>query len=287
MVQLAERDRGTLRDLERINVNPQLDPVIPLSVVADLEQAEGPSEIRRIDQQRGAVVNANLEGLDLRSSASSVQALLADLERPAGYSFDIAGQSVEMQRSLTSLGLALLLAVFLVYVIMASTFESLVQPLVILFSVPLAAVGVMPVLLLTGSSLSVVVFIGLIVLAGMVVNNAIVLVDRIGQNRAEGMALQESIVAAGRARLRPILITTLTTALGLLPLSLGVGAGSEIQQPLAITVIAGLSASTLLTLVVVPVVYRGLIGALSKDERDDAATQGPEAATPVEPVPAK
>ncbi len=288
VVQLAERDRGTLRDLERINVNPQLDPVIPLSVVADLEQAEGPSEIRRIDQQRGAVVSANLEGLDLRSSASAVQELLADLERPAGYSFDIAGQSVEMQRSLTSLGLALLLAVFLVYVIMASTFESLVQPLVILFSVPLAAVGVMPVLLLTGSSLSVVVFIGLIVLAGMVVNNAIVLVDRIGQNRAEGMALQESIVAAGRARLRPILITTLTTALGLLPLSLGVGAGSEIQQPLAITVIAGLSASTLLTLVVVPVVYRGLIGALSKNKRgDDAAAEGPDAATPVEPVPAK
>jgi multidrug efflux pump subunit AcrB len=253
-----------LRDLERINVNPQLDPVIPLSVVADLELAEGPSEVRRIDQQRGAVVSANLEGLDLRSSAASVQELLADLERPAGYSFDIAGQSVEMQRSLTSLGLALLLAVFLVYVIMASTFESLIQPLVILFSVPLAAVGVMPVLLLTGSSLSVVVFIGLIVLAGMVVNNAIVLVDRIGQNRADGMALQESIIAAGRARLRPILITTLTTALGLLPLSLGVGAGSEIQQPLAITVIAGLTASTLLTLVVVPVVYNGLIGALRK-----------------------
>ncbi len=264
VVQLSERDRGTLRDLERINVNPQLDPVIPLSVVADLELAEGPSEVRRIDQQRGAVVSANLEGLDLRSSATSVQELLADLERPAGYSFDIAGQSVEMQRSLTSLGLALLLAVFLVYVIMASTFESLIQPLVILFSVPLAAVGVMPVLLLTGSSLSVVVFIGLIVLAGMVVNNAIVLVDRIGQNRADGMALQESIIAAGRARLRPILITTLTTALGLLPLSLGVGAGSEIQQPLAITVIAGLTASTLLTLVVVPVVYNGLIGALRK-----------------------
>ncbi|MFT5583882.1 MAG: HAE1 family hydrophobic/amphiphilic exporter-1 [Cognaticolwellia sp.] len=291
VVQLSERDRGTLRDLERINVNPQLDPVIPLSVVADLEQAEGPSEIRRIDQQRGAVVSANLEGLDLRSSAASVQELLADLERPAGYSFDIAGQSVEMQRSLTSLGLALLLAVFLVYVIMASTFESLVQPLVILFSVPLAAVGVMPVLLLTGSSLSVVVFIGLIVLAGMVVNNAIVLVDRIGQNRADGMALQESIIAAGRARLRPILITTLTTALGLLPLSLGVGAGSEIQQPLAITVIAGLSASTLLTLVVVPVVYNGLIGALSKRQGgedpsvDDSVTQ--VGAPPVEPVPAK
>ncbi|MED5373964.1 MAG: efflux RND transporter permease subunit [Myxococcota bacterium] len=264
VVQLAERDRSTLRDLERININPALDPPIPLAAVASIEQAEGPSEIRRIDQRRGAVVSANLEGLDLATTADAVSQVLVRIPRPPGYSFELAGQSVEMQRSLRSLAMALLLAVFLVYVIMASTFESLVQPLVILFSVPLAAVGVMPVLLLTGSSLSVVAFIGLIVLAGMVVNNAIVLVDRIGFNREQGMDLDAAIQEAGKARLRPILITTLTTALGLLPLSLGLGAGSEIQQPLAITVIAGLSASTLLTLVVIPVVYRGVIGRLGR-----------------------
>ena len=157
-----------------------------------------------------------------------------------------------------------MLAVFLVYVIMASTFESLVHPFVILFSVPLAAVGVLPALALTGSALSVVVFIGLIVLAGMVVNNAIVLVDRVNQNRAEGLERKEAVIAAGVSRLRPILITTFTTALGLLPLAVGLGAGAEIQQPLALTVIAGLVSSTLLTLVVIPVVYLGVTGALEK-----------------------
>jgi HAE1 family hydrophobic/amphiphilic exporter-1 len=258
VVQLVERDRGTLEDLERINVNPALTPAIPLSSVATLDQAAGPSEIRRVDQRRAAVVSANLEGLDLASTAEAIAGALRGLSLPGDMSWELAGQTVEMQRSARSLSFALLLAVFLVYVIMASTFESLTHPLVILFSVPLAAVGVLPTLLLVGESISVVVFIGLIVLAGMVVNNAIVLVDRINQNRVEGLGLDDSIRLAAQARLRPILITTFTTALGLLPLSLGLGAGAEIQQPLAITVIAGLISSTLLTLVVVPVVYRGL-----------------------------
>jgi HAE1 family hydrophobic/amphiphilic exporter-1 len=239
-------------------VNPALTPAIPLSSVATLDQAAGPSEIRRVDQRRAAVVSANLEGLDLASTAEAIAGALRGLSLPGDMSWELAGQTVEMQRSARSLSFALLLAVFLVYVIMASTFESLTHPLVILFSVPLAAVGVLPTLLLVGESISVVVFIGLIVLAGMVVNNAIVLVDRINQNRVEGLGLDDSIRLAAQARLRPILITTFTTALGLLPLSLGLGAGAEIQQPLAITVIAGLISSTLLTLVVVPVVYRGL-----------------------------
>jgi HAE1 family hydrophobic/amphiphilic exporter-1 len=264
VVQLAPQDRSTLDDLQRINVNPQLDPPIPLSSVAVLEHAEGPSEIRRIGQRRGAVVSANLDGLDLASTSTTLQYKLAGIDLPNNYAFDLAGQTQEMDRSLRSLAMALLLAVFLVYVIMASTFESLVHPFVILFSVPLAAVGVIPALMVTGSAMSVVVFIGLIVLAGMVVNNAIVLVDRINQLRAEGMDRRDAIVEAGRARLRPILITTFTTALGLLPLSLGLGAGSEIQQPLALTVIAGLLSSTLLTLVVVPVVYRSFTSALER-----------------------
>ncbi|MCB9759933.1 MAG: efflux RND transporter permease subunit [Alphaproteobacteria bacterium] len=256
VVRLIERDRESVEDLARINVNPRLDPPIPLTAVARLESAEGPSEIRRIDQQRGAVITANLDGLDLASTDAVVTRALSGLEFPEGYDFRVAGQTLEMQRSLRSLSFALLLAVFLVYVIMASTFESLVHPFVILFAVPLAAVGVVPALLLTGTSLSVVVFIGFIVLAGMVVNNAIVLVDRINRSRAEGADLDEALLSAGRARLRPILITTATTVLGLLPLSLGFGAGAEIQQPLALTVIAGLLSSTLLTLLVVPVLYR-------------------------------
>ena len=257
VVRLAEDDRDTLEGLERINVNPALEPAIPLSTVAHLEHAEGPSEIRRVSQRRAAVVGANLSGLDLAATSDAIASALGGLELAGDQEWSVAGQTLEMERSLQSLTFALLLAVFLVYVIMASTFESLKHPLVILFSVPLAAVGVMPTLAATGSALSVVVFIGLIVLAGMVVNNAIVLVDRINQLRdATDLSVDECIVAAGRARLRPILITTFTTALGLLPLALGVGAGAEIQQPLALTIIAGLVASTLLTLLVVPVVYR-------------------------------
>ena len=258
VVRLVEADRNTLDNLERINVNPSLDPPIPLSAVATLEHAEGPSEIRRVGQRRAAVVGANLSGLDLAATSDAIHDALRGLDMAPGQEWSVAGQTLEMERSLESLTFALLLAVFLVYVIMASTFESLKHPLVILFSVPLAAVGVMPALAVTGSALSVVVFIGLIVLAGMVVNNAIVLVDRINQLRAadKTLAVDEAIVAAGRARLRPILITTFTTALGLLPLAMGVGAGAEIQQPLALTIIAGLVASTLLTLLVVPVVYR-------------------------------
>ncbi|MCA8981566.1 MAG: efflux RND transporter permease subunit, partial [Planctomycetes bacterium] len=175
-------------------------------------------------------------------------------------------QKRELDAGRTSMIAALLLAIFLVYVVMASQFESLVQPLIIMLTVPLAGVGVVFTLDLLGIPLSVIVFIGAILLAGIVVNNAIVLVDRINQQRRAGMPLHESIEEAGRARLRPILMTTLTTALGLLPLTgwldglplldqLATGAGSEIRAPMAITVIAGLASSTALTLVLIPVVY--------------------------------
>ena len=255
-VQLVEEDRGTLEDLRRLNVNPSLVPPIPLVAVADFEEAVGPSEIRRVDQQRAVVVSANLQGFDLGGQAAAITDALADVALPGDMSWEIAGQSKEMEQSLSSMAHAMGLAVFLVYVIMASTFESLTHPFVILFSVPLAVVGVVVGLALTGSPVSVVVLIGGIVLAGVVVNNAIVLVDKVNRLRADGLPRDAALLRAGQLRLRPILITTATTVLGLLPLSLGLGAGAELQQPLAITVIAGLSASTLLTLVVVPVVYR-------------------------------
>ncbi|MCK6513774.1 efflux RND transporter permease subunit [Myxococcota bacterium] len=255
VVRLVEADRASLADLERVNVNPNLDPPIPLSAVATLESAEGPSEVRRVDQRRAAVITANLEGFDLNAAREGIAQALVGLDLEPGYSYTLAGQAEEMDRSLDAMIFALLLAVFLVYVIMASTFESLVHPFIILFTVPMAAVGVLPVLLLTGTPLSVVAFIGVIVLAGVVVNNAIVLVDRINRGREQGESLEEAVVASGRARLRPIFITTATTVIGLLPLSLGFGAGAELQQPLAVTVIAGLSASTLLTLLVIPAIY--------------------------------
>jgi HAE1 family hydrophobic/amphiphilic exporter-1 len=160
-----------------------------------------------------------------------------------------------MAVSFQSLRFALLLAVFLVYLVMASQFESFIHPLVIIFSIPLALIGAIWALWLTGSTISVVVFIGLILLAGIVVNNAIVLIDLINQLRARGINKQEAILKAGHSRLRPIVMTMLTTTLGLLPMAIGLGEGAEVRAPMAITVIGGLTVSTLLTLVVIPVVY--------------------------------
>ena len=265
-VVLRERDRESLDDLRRLNVNPRGVPPIALEAVAELLAAEGPSEIRRADQERAALVTASLQGFDLGSAAASVEAALDGLDGldvDESISFEVGGQSREMEASLTSLQLALLLAIFLVYVIMASQFESVVQPLVILFALPLALVGVAGGLLLTSTPVSVVVLIGAIVLAGVVVNNAIVLVDYANQLQLRGLSPVEAVLQAGRVRLRPIIISTLTTVLGLLPMAFGGGEGSEIRQPLALTIIAGLSSSTLLTLFVVPVLY-GLLARLRR-----------------------
>jgi HAE1 family hydrophobic/amphiphilic exporter-1 len=174
---------------------------------------------------------------------------------PSGISAVVSGQSEEMQASFESMQFALLLAVFLVYLVMASQFESLIHPLVILFTIPLALVGAVLALFVTGTTVNIVAFIGIIMLAGIVVNNAIVLVDLINQLRAQGKQRIDAIMEAGTARLRPILMTSLTTTLGLLPMAMGFGEGSEVRTPMAITVIGGLTVSTLLTLVVIPVVY--------------------------------
>jgi len=256
VVRLDERDRAAVEQLDRLNVNPRLTPPITLGTVADLEEAEGPSEIRRVNQQRVAVVLANLEGFDLAGTGARVRERMAGMTWPDGYGFTLAGQSREMQDSMRDLRFALWLSIFLVYAIMAATFENLLHPLVILFSLPLAVVGVTLTLAPPGIPISVVAVIGVIVLAGVVVNNAIVLVDAVNQRRRlGGQALREAVVASARTRLRPILVTTTTTVLGLLPLSLGFGEGAEIQRPLAVTVMAGISSATLLTLVVIPVLY--------------------------------
>lgn len=259
-VQLDPSQRSTVRDIASLNVNPDRVPPIPLDTVARLVEAEGPSEIRRVDQRRAVVVSASVAGFDLGTAAESIGANLSQLALPAGTEARVAGQSQELRESMQSMQFALLLAIFLVYIIMASTFENVIQPMVILLSVPLAGVGVALTLGLVGLPISVVVLIGAIVLAGVVVNNAIVFVDTINQRRAGGMARLEAIVEAGRLRLRPILITTFTTVLGLLPLSFGFGDGAEIQQPLAITVIGGLVSSTVLTLIIIPVIYKLLDG---------------------------
>ena len=270
-VRLVESDRRGLAELERINVNPRVTPPIPLAAVARFSVAEGPSEIRRIDQRRAVAVTANLSGFDIGGAAAGIAASMRSLALE-GAEWELGGQNREMQRSTASLQLALGLAIFLVYVIMAATFESVLHPLIILVSVPLAVLGVLVGLFVTATPVSVVVLIGAIVLAGVVVNNAIVLVDTVNRLRVDGMARDEAVWRACGLRLRPILITTLTTVLGLVPLALGIGDGAELQQPLAITVIAGLSSSTLLTLAVIPAAY---LLATRAFERPPAASAAP------------
>ena len=268
-VQGDEDALATLEDVLDLVVNPGSPTPVTLRAVADLRLVQGPAEIRRVDNSRAVVVTAETAGLDLGGSAARIEAALESLEVPREVRVVLAGQKRELDQTQGSMRFALLLAIFLVYVVMAAQFESLVQPFVILLTVPLAGIGVIHALEWTGTSLSVVVFIGVIMLAGIVVNNAIVLVDRINQKRAAGLGLKAAILDAGRARLRPILMTTATTALGLLPMTgwlegvpvigaLGSGDGAELRAPMAIAVIAGLVSSTLLTLVVVPTVYEVL-----------------------------
>jgi HAE1 family hydrophobic/amphiphilic exporter-1 len=255
LVRAREQDRGSVDQIRRILINPESDRPIPLEAVADIVVDTGPGEIRRVDQERVALVTANLNYGDLGTAADEVNAIIRQTPVPAGTMVRLAGQNEEMSTSFKSLQFALLLAVFLVYLVMASQFESFLHPFVIMFTIPLALIGAVFALFITGSTISVVVLIGAILLAGIVVNNAIVLIDLINQLRAKGMARMEAIMEGGRLRLRPILMTTLTTTLGLLPLALGFGEGAEIRSPMAITVIGGLTVSTALTLIVIPVVY--------------------------------
>jgi HAE1 family hydrophobic/amphiphilic exporter-1 len=271
LVRLSEAERQSIDAIRELIVNPESDRPVPLSSLAEIRVAEGPAEIRRADQERVALVQANLAHGDLGSAVEEARLLLSGLKLPYGLSMKITGQSEEMEASFQSLLFALGLAIFLVYLVMASQFESLLHPFVILFSIPLAAVGVALALWLTDTRLSVIVFIGLIMLAGIVVNNAIVLVDLINQLRERGMERVEAIREAARLRLRPIMMTTLTTVLGLFPMALGLGEGSEMRTPMAITVIGGLLTSTFLTLVVVPVMYSLL------DRRKDTATAAADA----------
>jgi len=257
-VKVDEEDKAGIEELRRLIVNPTQAVPIPLAAVAAIEVKEGPSEIRRIEQQRAALITANISGLDLKTAAEQIHTTLAEMDFPDDFSFMVTGQNAEMETSMNSLWLALALAVFLIYVVMAAQFESLLHPFVIMFTIPMALIGVVLTLFALQIPLSVVVFIGMILLAGVVVNNAIVLIDYVNTLRRNGMEKLEALIKGGSTRLRPILITTGTTVLGLLPMALGFGEGAEIRTPMAITVIAGLVSSTMLTLIVIPVVYAAL-----------------------------
>jgi HAE1 family hydrophobic/amphiphilic exporter-1 len=260
VVRLNDAGRENLEQVRNLNVGPQAEQIIPLAAVAHIQLGEGPSEVRRLDGRRIALVRANLGQASLSQAVASMEQAMAELPLPEGTTWRITGQNREWQESRLSLLLAFLLSVFLVYIIMAAQFEDLAAPLLILLTIPLALFGCVLALYLLGLSLSVMALLGIILLCGIVVNNAIVLIDYVNNLRRRGMPLGEAILEAGAVRLRPILMTTLTTVLGLLPMALGFGDGAELRTPMAITVIAGLVVSTLLTLVLIPVFFYQMQG---------------------------
>jgi HAE1 family hydrophobic/amphiphilic exporter-1 len=255
LVRARETDRESMTAVRNLVINPDAQRPLTLAAVADVALRSGPSEIRRADQQRVVVLSANLVYGDLGEAVEELRGMIAGVALPTGVVAEVAGQSEEMEVSFNSLQLALALAVFLVYLVMASEFESLIHPFVILFTIPLAGIGAILALYVTGSVINVIALIGMIMLAGIVVKNGIVLIDLVNRLREEGLDRRSALIEGGRARLRPILMTTLTAILGLLPMAVGGGEGAEVRAPMAITVIGGLTISTLLTLVVIPVVY--------------------------------
>ena len=264
LVRARESERDSVQAIRDLIVNPGAARPVRLATVAEVVATTGPSEIHRADLGRVAVVSANLRDIDLGAAVQDVEALVAANPLGAGIGMHIGGQGEELAESMSSLLFAFGLAIFMVYLVMASQFESLLHPFVILFTIPLAMVGAVLGLLLTGNTISVVVFIGLILMVGLVVKNAIILIDKVNQLREAGTPKREALVEGARSRLRPIVMTTLSTLFGFMPLALALGEGAEVRSPMAITVIGGLLVSTLLTLLVIPVVYDLL------DRRGDA-----------------
>jgi hydrophobic/amphiphilic exporter-1 (mainly G- bacteria), HAE1 family len=273
LVRSVDSRAASIEEIRNLIVNPGSAFPVPLSAIADVQLAVGPAEVRRLGQERVAVISANLAHGDLAAGIGALTRAVETVEMPVGVSAFISGQSEEMGASFRSLLFVLALAIFLVYLVMASQFESLIHPFVILLTIPLALIGAIWALWITGTTVNVVAYIGIIMLAGIVVNQSIVLIDAVNQARERGLPKHDAIVEAGRLRLRPILITKLTTMLGLLPMALGLGEGAEVRTPMAITVIGGVLLTTFLTLLVIPVVY-------SVMDRKQFAVRSPEPGLP-------
>jgi HAE1 family hydrophobic/amphiphilic exporter-1 len=254
-IQYDKSEISYLPDLNNITVNTPSGSHVSLDEVASIQRELGPVSISRSNQKRTVTVDADLIDIDTATAQKLIDQRMSSYNMPDGYSYDYTGETEEMMKSFESLGLALILAIVLVYMVLASQFESLIHPFTIMFSVPISLTGAMFALFISNMNLSMPAFIGLIMLAGIVVNNAIVLVDYIIILRGRGQERSEAILNAGPTRLRPILMTTLTTVLGMIPMALGIGEGTELMAPLAVAVIGGLSLSTVLTLVIIPVNY--------------------------------
>lgn len=254
-VQLKEDSRQNIFNLKDLTVVSPKGYKIPIREIAKVKRGEGPSSINRENQIRVAYITAQVVGRDIGSVTRDIQERVDKVDIPPSYLVDYAGEVQEMRKSFKDLAGAMVLAAILVYMIMAAQFESLVYPFILMFTIPLAFIGVFMGLGLTGRPLSVPAFLGVIMLVGIVVNDGIVLVDYINLLRRQGLERDEAILKAGPTRLRPILMTTATTALGLLPIALGIGDGAEVQAPMGTVVSTGITTSTLLTLIVIPVLY--------------------------------
>ena len=260
VVRLRPEDRLSIKDLDNVSIRTPGGRSVPISSLVTMDRGRGPTEIQRINGQRVTYISATLtSNAVLGEVVERSRTALADLNLPEGFSIAFGGQYREQQKAQRDFIIAIIMALVLIYMVMAGQFERFLDPFVVMFSVPLALIGVLPTLVLTGTTLNIQSVMGVVMLIGIVVNNAIVLVDYINLMRREHeLPLKEAVAEAGRLRLRPILMTTLTTILGLVPLALGLGAGAEIQAALARVVIGGLLASTLVTLVLIPAAYVSL-----------------------------
>jgi HAE1 family hydrophobic/amphiphilic exporter-1 len=269
-------DRSSVADVTNLVVAVRDGVPITLDALADVEATRGPAEIHRVQQSRAAILSAEVAGRSLGAVSRDVERVLASNPPPRGVTVELAGQNEEMRRSFASLVFALGLASFLVYLVMAGTFESLVHPFLIMFTLPLGLVGVVLGLLLGGFTINIMSLIGMILLAGIVVNNAIVLIDAVNRFRRTGLDKVEALVQAAHVRMRPIVMTTAATVLGLVPMAAGFGEGAELRQPLAVVVSVGLIVGTVLTLVVIPCLYLAVpsrVSTLAEEENLERAIE--------------
>lgn len=263
MVQVKDADQMPIKELLDLSVSNSDGVPIVLRNVVSTQSGESSTVIERVNQERMIDVSANISGRNLSAVIGDIQNRLDEIPVPIGFSVEIVGDYKEQQESFRELFIGIILALVLIYMVMASQFESIRDPFIVMFSVPFALIGVSLILFITGTTFNIQTYIGIIMLAGIVVNNAILLVNTTNQLREhDNMKLREAIEEAGRRRLRPILMTALSTVLGLLPMAIGMGEGSETQAPLARAVVGGLLSSTLITLVVIPVLYSAFEGGL-------------------------
>jgi len=253
-VRLKENRRKNLEDILNLDI-PTDTGSIKLKEVASIRSVEGPAQIQKQDKQKVISVGFNLFEIDMGRAVEKIEEVATKYEFPAGVTYDIGGEFEDRKEVFGQLFIALGIGIFLIYFILAVQFESFITPFILMGSVPLAVIGVLIGMVITNTPFDVMVMVGIIMLAGIVVNNAIVLIDYINLLRARGEPLKDAVIDAGRTRLRPILMTTLTTIFGMIPLSLGIGEGSEFYRGMAVAVIFGLAMSTLLTLVFIPVIY--------------------------------